>query len=100
MHPENVVCYKQQNWSKQKLDFQKDKLSFINDEFTGCYVIPSENAFPLVRFGGLKPFVNSNYYTTFSMSGNTKTPQDYYNETKAYWTDAKWTDALSKAGIG
>lgn len=81
-------------------DFQKDKLSFINDEFTGCYVIPSENAFPLVRFGGLKPFVNSNYYTTFSMSGNTKTPQDYFNETKAYWTDAKWTDALSKAGIG
>lgn len=80
-------------------NFQKDKLSFINDEFTGCYVIPSENAFPLVRFGGLKPFVNSNYYVTFSMTGNTKTPQNYFDETKAYWTDAKWTDALSKAGI-
>lgn len=80
-------------------DFQKAKLEFINDKSVGSYVIPSENSFPLVRFGNLRPFTTSNYYITFSQTGNKKTPQDYFDTTKAYWTDARWADALSKAGI-
>ena len=72
---------------------------YFTDENVGLYVLPSENSFPLVLYGGVMPFTTQNYYITFSMSGNTKMPQNYFDDTKAYWTDARWQDALAKAGI-
>lgn len=80
-------------------DFQKTRIGYFTDENVGLYVLPSENSFPLVLYGGVMPFTTQNYYITFSMSGNTKMPQNYFDDTKAYWTDARWQDALAKAGI-
>lgn len=80
-------------------DFQKTRIGYFTDENVGLYVLPSENSFPLVLYGGVMPFTTQNYYITFSMSGNTKMPQNYFDDTKAYWTGARWQDALAKAGI-
>ena len=63
------------------------------------YTLPSDRAFPLARYGGIKAFVTEHYYTTFSANGNQKTPGDYYDETISAWTSNKFNNALSNSGI-
>ena len=63
------------------------------------YTLPSDRAFPLARYGGIKAFVTEHYYTTFSANGNQKTPGDYYDETISAWTTNKFNNALSNSGI-
>lgn len=63
------------------------------------YSLPTEKSYPLAQYGGLSAFVEGDFYATFSMNGNTKTPKMYYDNTINSWDDQKWANALSKSGI-
>lgn len=78
---------------------QQSRHDYFDTDKYEIYSLPSSDAFPLARYGGLKAFVTENYYTTFSSSNNKKTPQDYMTETLNAWTQSKWENACSKAGI-
>lgn len=78
---------------------QKSRLEYFNNGAFEIYTLPQERAFPLYRYGNVKPFVSAAYYATFSAKGNTKTPADYQRETELNWTDAKWTKAVNDAGL-
>ena len=78
---------------------QQSRHDYFDTDKYEIYSLPSSDAFPLARYGGLQAFVTENYYTTFSASGNKKTPQDFMNETLNAWTQSKWESACSHAGI-
>lgn len=78
---------------------QKSRLEYFNNGAFEIYTLPQERAFPLYRYGNVKPFVSAAYYATFSAEGNVKTPADYQRETELSWTDAKWTKAVNDAGL-
>ena len=65
----------------------------------GVQTLIAAQYFPLVRYGGLAPFVDEKYYNTFSVSGNTKTAADFMKETKDAWTEQKFSNALGSAGL-
>lgn len=83
---------------EQLSDFQKSRIDYFN-QFE-IEVLPSSTGFPLAVYGGVGAFINTDYTTVFAASGNTKTPQDFYNETLSYWTESRWTTAISQAGLG
>ena len=78
---------------------QKSRLEYFNNGAFEIYTLPQERAFPLYRYGDVKPFSSASYYATFSAEGNKKTPADYQRETELTWTDAKWTKAVNDAGL-
>ena len=78
---------------------QKSRLEYFNNGAFEIYTLPQERAFPLYRYGDVKPFSSAAYYATFSAEGNKKTPADYQRETELTWTDAKWTKAVNDAGL-
>lgn len=89
-------------------DLQKTRLDYFNSDKYEVYTLPSDRAFPLFQYGGLKPFTrqNPNYWPDFfsreeDSKGNPKykTAQQYYDDTIAYWTSDEWTKALNKAGL-
>ena len=78
---------------------QQSRLDYMfNDRFE-TFTLPSESGFPLFNYGGLKPFIKNDFYSTFSASDNTKTPDDFMQETSNYWTDARWQKALKDSGL-
>ncbi len=64
-------------------------------------VLPSSNNFALAADGGVKPLrlEVSSLYATFSVKNHVKTPQKLFDETIEYWTETRFAEALSKAGI-
>lgn len=79
--------------------FQHSRLDYVNSKSYTPYTLPMPNSFPLVKFGSLMPFVETNYYETFAKHGNTKTPKDFYDETLRIWTAGKFSSALAASGI-
>ena len=79
--------------------FTQDVQNYFNNGNFSVYTLPSSNSFPLYRYGGLKPLISESYYVEFSGSGKSKTAQQYFDETKEYWTTEKFNEALGKAGI-
>ena len=78
---------------------QQSRLEYMYNGRFETYTLPSESGFPLYNYAGLKPFIKNEYYSTFSTVGNTKTPDDFMQETIDYWTDARWAKALKDAGL-
>lgn len=78
---------------------QKARHDYFNSDRLTVYTLPDENAFPLRRFSGLRPFTTDYYWTVFSKAGCTQTAQSIYDRTISDWTDKKWDDALGRAGI-
>lgn len=78
---------------------QQSRHDYFDSDKYDIYSLPSNDAFPLARYGGLKAFVTETYYTTFSANNNKKTPHDFMQETLNAWTQSKWENACSKAGI-
>lgn len=76
---------------------QKSRFDYFID--LDVYSLPTEKSYPLAQYGGLTAFVEGDFYATFSMDGNTKTPKMYYDNTINSWDDQKWANALSKSGI-
>ena len=79
--------------------FHQERIRQFNLKSNPITYLPYHQIFPLVVYGGLGANSNANYFTTFSRAGNTKTAQNYYDNTLAAWTDAKWDSALRAAGL-
>ena len=65
----------------------------------GIHTLVDPQSFPLVRYGGLTPFLEERFYQQFSSQGNTKTPADYMQEMRESWGDDKFSNALKNAGL-
>ena len=78
---------------------QQSRIDYFNNGKFSIYTLPSESGFALYNYSGLKPFIKTNYFETFSANGNSKTPDDFMQETIDYWTDARWAKALRDAGL-
>ena len=65
----------------------------------GIHTLVDPQSFPLVRYGGLTPFLEERFYQQFSSQGNTKTPADYMQEMRESWGDDKFNNALKSAGL-
>ena len=77
----------------------KERIKYFNSSLSEIHILPGPASFPLYQYGNVVPFVDSQYYETFSKVGNTKTPQMFYDETIRYWDDATFATALYNAGI-
>ena len=80
-------------------DMQKEILTYCNSTVSSTYSPLSKYAFPLNNYAELKPFVAADYWATFTAENNTKTPQNYYEETIQAWTEDKWNTAKANAGL-
>ena len=78
---------------------QQTRHDYFSSSAYEVYTLPSNRAFPLFQYGGLKAFTREEYFTDFTATNKTWTAQKYFDETKAVWTDAKWTNALSLSGL-
>ncbi len=65
----------------------------------GIHTLVDPQSFPLVRYGGLTPFLNERFYQQFSSQGNTKTPADFMQEMRESWNEDKFNNALKTAGL-
>lgn len=65
----------------------------------GIRTLVDPQSFPLVRYGGLTPFLSERFYQQFSSQGNTKTPADYMQEMRESWDEDKFNNALKTAGL-
>ena len=79
--------------------FHQERLRYFNSKTNPINVLPYYKSFPLALYGGVWGTSTGNYFSTFSAAGNTKTAQRYYDLTLEAWTDAKWADALRRAGL-
>lgn len=63
--------------------------------------LPCSYNFSLANKGGVRPFrMEIDYlYQTFSAKNNTVTAQQLYEEAIEYWTNDKFAEALTKAGL-
>lgn len=77
---------------------QQTRLDYFQSA-NGINTLIAPEYFPLVRYGGLAPFVGDQYYQTFSITGNKKTAADFMRETKNSWDDKKFANALASAGL-
>lgn len=77
---------------------QQTRLDYFQSA-NGINTLIAPEYFPLVRYGGLTPFVGDQYYQTFSVTGNTKTAADFMQETKNSWDEKKFANALASAGL-
>lgn len=78
---------------------QKERLDYFNSDRVSISVLPNEEAFPLVRFGGLRAFSVANFTTVFSYEGCKWTAQSIYDKTISYWNEAKFNQSCKNAGI-
>ena len=78
---------------------QQSRIDYFTNEQFELSTLPSESGFPLYTYSGLKPFIKTNFYETFSIHDNTKKSDDFMQETIDYWTDEKWSRALRDAGL-
>ena len=60
---------------------QQSRLEYFGTDKYEVFTLPADYAFPLAKYGGLKAFVKEDYDTMFASQGNTKTPQDFMEET-------------------
>lgn len=80
--------------------FHQDRLLYFSDGTYDVYTLPDMDNKPMVRYGNLVPLTNYGaIYSTFSASGNTKTPKDFNDETKANWNDGAFKLAMELAGL-
>ena len=80
--------------------FHQDRLTYFSDGTYDVYTLPDMDNKPMIRYGGLVPLTNyKDIYSTFSASGNTKTPKDFNDETKANWNDGAFKLAMELAGL-
>lgn len=77
----------------------QSRLDYFYNGLYETYTLPVEDGFPLYSYGGVKPFINMNIYSTLSSSSNDKTVDDFMTETDNEWTEEKWDRALRLAGI-
>lgn len=79
---------------------QKDRFDYLENGRYEVVMLPEENSFPLARYGGLTPFVYTDYYYNFRGAENVKSPQKYWDDTLAAWTEGnKFQMALANAGL-
>ena len=79
---------------------QKDRFDYLENGRYEVVMLPEENSFPLARYGGLTPFVYTDYYYNFRGAENVKSPQKYWDDTMAAWTEGnKFQIALANAGL-
>ena len=79
---------------------EQSRVDYFSDPNLEITILPSENAFPLARYGGVDMFINDRYFSTFGVSGNTVTPQDFYDQTWESWNEpGRWENACSQAGL-
>ena len=78
---------------------QQTRHDYFSSSTYEVYTLPSNRAYPLFQYGGLKAFTREEYFTDFFASNKTWTAQKYFDETKEAWTDAKWSNALSLSGL-
>lgn len=89
-----------------KLDpFHQDRISYMNSTFFRPSTLVSKFSFPLMKYGGVDAFKLPNGYDFFKnfnlkdSDGSKKTPQKYYDDTIAYYTDSIWDDVVRRAGL-
>lgn len=77
---------------------QQTRLDYFQSAH-GINTLVNPQSFPLVRYGGLTPFLSERFYKQFSTESNNKTPAQYMSEMKSSWTDVKFNNALRSAGL-
>ena len=83
---------------------QQTRHDYFGSSQYEVYTLPSNRAFPLFQYGGVKAFTREEYFTDFfaEKKGDPKnwwTAQKYFDETIKAWTDVKWQNALSLSGL-
>lgn len=77
---------------------QQSRIDYFQSE-NGIHTLIDPQSFPLVRYGGLTPFLSEHFYQQFASQGNTKTPADYMQEMRESWNNDKFSNALKTAGL-
>ncbi len=77
---------------------QQSRIDYFQSS-NGIHTLVDPQSFPLVRYGGLTPFLSERFYQQFSAQNNTKTPADYMSEMKETWGSDKFNNALKSAGL-
>ena len=77
---------------------QQTRLDYFQSAY-GINTLVDPQSYPLVRYGGLTPFLSERFYKQFSMENNTKTPAQYMSEMKSSWTDVKFNNAMHSARL-
>lgn len=77
----------------------RERIAYFNSPIKEIQILRTPSSFPLNKYGNVTPFVKTSYFEVFSTIGNTETPEDYFEDTKANWTDAIWGNALKNAGL-
>ena len=78
----------------------QDRINYLTSSFTNAYTLPSKYNFPLNKYGHVDAFYLSNGYDFFTkIRKDGKEPQQYYDDTIAYYTDTVWNDTLRNAGL-
>lgn len=80
-------------------ELQKDRLSYFNDKSLKVNTLAYGENSPLSRYGGVREFTTSGYWSLLASAEKNVTAQGIYDKTIADWTDGKWASALSKAGL-
>lgn len=78
---------------------QQTRHDYFGSDKYEVYTLPSNRAFPLFQYGGLKAFTREEYFTDFFSENKTWTAQKYYDTTLADWSDEKFSNALSLSGL-
>ena len=78
---------------------QQTRHDYFSTDKYEVYTLPSNRAFPLYQYGGLKAFTREEYFNDFFAENKTWTAQKYYDTTKESWTDEKFSNALSLSGL-
>lgn len=80
-------------------DFQKSRLEIFKD-YNKVNALTVPMYFPLRRFGNVNYFYDVYGFTaTFGSVSNPKTAQEIFDDTKEYWTQVRWDNAKTLAGI-
>lgn len=77
---------------------QQSRIDYFQSA-NGIHTLVDPQSFPLVRYGGLTPFLSERFYQQFSAQNNTKTPANYMSEMKETWGSDKFNNALKSAGL-
>ena len=78
---------------------QQTRHDYFGSEQYEVYTLPSNRAFPLFQYGGVKAFTREEYFTDFFAENKEWTAQKYFDKTKTDWSDVKWQNALSLSGL-
>lgn len=77
---------------------QQSRIDYFQSA-NGINTLVDPQSFPLVRYGGLTPFLSERFYQQFSAQNNQKKPADYMREMKESWGTDKFNNALKSAGL-